>query len=165
MCLLKFTSNIKEKKMNSFTENNENKTICSACGGRCCNTMGCHYSPDDIGEIRVDNIMSHLNTGNVSIDWWEGDVFEKDRSHVYYLRARHKHAGILDGSWGGRCRLLTEEGCSLPFEKRPKGGRAVIPAEDFKCKGLYSKRQCCEDWYKYQDVLDNIVKNLDKNNK
>jgi Fe-S-cluster containining protein len=141
--------------------NNENKTICSSCGGKCCKNMGCHYSPDDVGEITIESIQSLLNTGNVSIDWWEGDVLEKERGQVYYLRVRNVNEGILDPSWGGvPCKLLTKSGCSLSWKNRPKGGRGVIPIEGGNCQTEYSKKQCAIDWYPYQNTLDSVVDSI-----
>ena len=36
-------------------ENNENKTMCRECGGRCCENMGCHYSPNDFDNITYES--------------------------------------------------------------------------------------------------------------
>jgi hypothetical protein len=146
--------------MDKVLVNNENKVICSACNGKCCRNMGCHCSPEDIGEITFETILEFINTGNFSIDWWEGDVLDKNRDKTYYLRARNIDAGTIDPSWGGRCKLLTPTGCLLPFEKRPKGGRAVTPVKTFDCKGDYSKKECCVDWYPYQNILDEVVDHI-----
>lgn len=90
----------------------ESKDICKKCGGNCCKSMGCHFSPEDIkGEVTYDKLKLLLDTGNVSIDWYEGNPFIEEQSYftsffgnfmkVYYLRIRNVDAPIVDGSWGG----------------------------------------------------------------
>ncbi|MFZ2992457.1 MAG: hypothetical protein WA061_01965 [Microgenomates group bacterium] len=143
-------------------KNNENKTICSKCNGECCRGMGCHFSPEDIGKISVESIMNVLDSGNVSIDWWEGDIFGKDRNRVFFLRMRNVNSGIIDASWGGKaCVLFVDgKGCPLSFEKRPKGGKGVVPKENGKCTTVYSKPDCVKEWYEYQDIMDLVYEKL-----
>ena len=140
--------------MNEF-KNNES-SICSECKGQCCKRMGCHYSPDDFKEITFEILKELIDKGNTSIDWWEGDVLDKDRERTYYLRVRNKNSDIVDPAWIGECSLLTNSGCSLLFESRPKGGRSVIPQKDFECTSEYLKDTCCKEWYPYQHILDNL---------
>ncbi len=146
---------------NNHKVNNENIEICKLCGGKCCKGMGCHYSPRDFNEVTIDILRRELNKGYVSIDWWEGDVYNNDNGYerVYYLRMRNKNAPIVDPSWGGECMLLTERGCSLPFDERPMGGRALIPKHNDGCIQPYSKEDCCKEWYWYQDVLQKLCEN------
>ena len=61
----------------------------------------------------------------------------------------------LCSEWGGVCILLTEDGCPLSFEERPKGARLLIPSAN-KCKSLYTKEDCCIDWIKYHDILEDL---------
>lgn len=64
-------------------------------------------------------------------------------------------APIVDASWGGRCVLHTDEGCSISYENRPKGARWLIAKSnpDKPCDDAYSKKQCAIDWIPYQDIL------------
>ena len=134
----------------------ENAELCQQCGGKCCQLMGCHFSPDDFKDLSYEGLKKEIDTGYISIDWWEGDI-NKNRneySHIIFLRMRNKGASIVDASWGGsQCFLWTEEaGCPLPFSARPKGARLVRPGTD-ECPTDYSKEQCVWDWRPYQEVL------------
>lgn len=130
--------------------------LCAECGGRCCKSMGCHFSPNDFDDLSIESLEKILSEGDVSIDWWEGDVTGGNLDKTYFLRMRHVDAKIVDPSWGGRCVALTDSGCRLSFEKRPLGGRALIPSKNSNqkdCKQTYSKENCCRDWYPYQYIL------------
>lgn len=67
----------------------------------------------------------------------------------------NKPAPIVDASWGGRCVLHTDKGCSIPYEVRPKGARWLIAkhSKSEYCDDAYSKQQCAIDWIPYQDIL------------
>ena len=136
----------------------EKLEICSRCKGSCCKNMGCHYSPRDFEEISFEVLKNKIEEGNISIDWWEGNPFNDDRdiSRAFFLRARHVHSPIVDASWGGRCKLLTDKGCSLSYKDRPKGGRELIPDESFMCYTTYNKDECARDWYVYNDILQKL---------
>lgn len=124
---------------------------CKECGGRCCKNMGCHYSPDDFKDKSFEALKSEIEKGKISIDWWAADEPE------YYLRARHVDAPIVDGSWGGICINLTENGCSLSFEDRPLGGKALKPVRSFGCPNFYTKEMCKNDWKPYAETLKKLV--------
>ena len=138
----------------------EDVEICKKCCGSCCKSMGCHISPFDLREISVDSITSLIEESNcISIDWWEGNPInnEQDGSRAYFLRIKNENGKIIDPSFGGRCSILTDTGCPLPFEYRPKGARELIPSENKKdCKPVYSKQQCAIDWYDYQDIMEEV---------
>lgn len=146
--------------------NNENREICSKCGGRCCKSSGCELSPEDIkGGVTKENIMLLLNTGNYSIDWWEGNPFDENDysiSHSFFLRTRCRDSEIVDPILYPKPCILLEEGkgCKLAFEERPKAGRALEPREG-RCISHYGKQQASQDWYKYNDILREIVKEIE----
>jgi len=142
---------------NNFQSNNENSKLCFECGGKCCKNLGCHFSPKDFEDIDFETLKDLIEKDYISIDWWDGDIFDKDRDRTLYLRIRNKNAPIVDPSWGGVCMLLTEQGCSLPFNERPMGGRGLIPSIG-ECIVGYSKEDCCKDWYIYQELLEKLVK-------
>lgn len=137
----------------------ENKTICSLCKGRCCKTMGCHYSPDDFTDLTYEGLKREIDKGHISIDWWEGNPFNDDRymQRAYFLRVRNKVANVVDPSWGGECSLLTEDGCPLSYKERPKGGRELEPSTTGVCIARYDKIDAAKDWYKYNDILDRLA--------
>ena len=118
--------------------------------------MGCHYSPDDFSDLSFEGLKKEIDKGYISIDWWDYLEFEgKEYERGYFLRVRNEYAPIVDPSWGGVCILLTEDGCPLSFEERPKGARLLIPSVN-KCKSLYTKEDCCIDWIKYHDILEEL---------
>lgn len=136
-----------------------NTEICKRCGGSCCKSLGCHISPFDLKEITFESIISLIDeSGCISIDWWEGNpiIDEPDGQRVYFLRIKNQGAKVIDPSFGGICSILTDIGCPLSYEYRPKGARDLIPKEGPTCHDRYSKRQCAIDWYSYQDIMKMI---------
>ena len=129
------------------------KPCCAVCEGKCCKYMGCHYSPKDFEDLTFEGLKREIKKGKISIDWWEA-VFPE-----YYLRARHVDANIVDPSWGGTCINLTEAGCSLSFEERPLGGKALRPDPTGKCcKSSYTKEDCKNEWKPYNKTLKQLVR-------
>lgn len=138
----------------------ENKELCSKCKGLCCKSCGCHYSPNDFKNITFESLKTEIEKGHISIDWWNGSPFD-DKEHknidkVYYLRIRNVDSNIVDPSFGDRCSLLTETGCSLTYNERPMGGKMLIPNEN-GCEQEYDKQQSAIDWYEYNDILKELV--------
>lgn len=135
-----------------------NTEICKKCGGGCCQAMGCHISPSDLKDISVESIISFINeTGCISIDWWEGNPItnERDGQRVYFLRIKNVKGNVIDPSFGGACSILTDIGCPLFYEYRPKGARELIPSEG-DCHVGYSKQECAAEWHQYQDVMKQV---------
>lgn len=127
--------------------------ICKECKGKCCRFYGCHYSPKDFEDISFESIKKEIEKGKISIDWWEAEPRE------YFLRCRHVGEPVVCGSWGGVCVNLTDAGCSLPWEKRPLGGKALKPGVTLKdaCITSYGKEDCKNDWKKYDSVLRELA--------
>lgn len=126
---------------------------CAKCKGKCCKRMGCHFSPTDFEETSYEYLKDVLYSGFVSIDWWD----ERDGSQGFYLRMRHIGAPVVDPSWGGRCVMLTDDGCLLSFEERPLGGRALKPSYDEGCHVTeYGKYECKKEWEPYHDILQRL---------
>ena len=146
----------------SYEQEKENIEVCKRCGGGCCKAMGCHISPFDLKTISIESIISLIEeSGCISIDWWEGDPVNKvqDGSRVYYLRIKNSNSEVVDPSFGGKCSILTDTGCPIPFEYRPKGARDLIPCDgEQECYVVYSKEQCAIDWYDYQDIMEKVYK-------
>lgn len=127
--------------------------VCKLCKGWCCSFYGCHYSPYDFPEISFDALKKEIEKGKISIDWWEAEPRE------YFLRARHIGEPVVCGSWGGICVNLTDTGCSLSWEERPLGGKALKPGKSLRdeCKTSYSKETCKNEWQKHAAVLRELV--------
>lgn len=154
-----------------FKENNDrpedycNEELCKSCKGECCKSMGCYIAPDELISVDYNTLKQLLDTGFVSIDWWEhlkidDGYFERG----YFIRMRNQNGDVVDPSWGGVCTALTENGCSFEFKYRPKGGRRLNP---IYCKGketenklTYTKRQCAIDWIPYYNILHELAINL-----
>ena len=141
------------------TEIIENSSICSSCGGRCCNTCSCHISPKDVKDLTVDGLYDWIVKSKcIAIDWWEGDTEVRGNlPKIYFLRMRHKDTGIIDPTYGGKCVLLSEDGCTIDWAYRGKGARDLVPHESFKCGDRYSKYDCASDWREYYDILKEVV--------
>ena len=90
----------------------------------------------------------------ISIDWWEGDprTGKHNDTRVYFLRIKNKESKVIDPSFGGVCSILTDNGCPIPFEYRPRGARDLLPSY-IDCETSYSKQYCAIEWYKYQDIM------------
>lgn len=142
-----------------------NNALCKECGGSCCKAMGCHISPFDLKEISVQSIIDFIDESMcISLDWWVGSPIDNDNnsdSRGLFLRIKNQHAKVIDPSWGDVCSLLTDNGCPLLFEYRPKGARELVAIEG-DCACLYSKKQCATEWYEYRDILFQVYDYYDK---
>lgn len=135
-----------------------NTEICKECGGQCCKSMGCHISPLDLKEITFESIVNFIDeSGYISIDWWDGNPITKEATgeKVFFLRIKNRNAKVIDPAFRGVCSILTDSGCPLSFEYRPKGARELIPCKK-KCVGNYSKQDCAAEWYSYNDILKEV---------
>ena len=111
---------------------NENKELCSECGGYCCKKSGCDYYVSDFKRIDKNTILEALASEKISIV--SAFVFERlndDKivaTPFLYLRARNQDRDIVDlYSVKTTCMSLTETGCAYTYENRPGGGKNLIP--------------------------------------
>jgi Fe-S-cluster containining protein len=144
----------------------ENLEVCKKCGGQCCKNMGCHFSPDDFSDVSYKGLKKEILKGHISIDWWEGDVDTKRNrlGRTFYLRMRNKNAGIIDPAFGNmQCSVLDENtGCPYPFDKRPKGARALIPGYPGRCDSIYTKEMSAMDWRQHYSKLKRLERFFNK---
>lgn len=145
---------------------NVNAEICAECGGVCCKTCGCHFSPDDFPEISFEYLKKELEKGYISIDYVDREVIYDD-INIFILRVRNQNAPIVDmGYRRTPCILLTENGCKLDYDNRPAGGKLLIPKESFptlfgetrRCHCKYDIDDCCYEWKPHQKVLYRLAK-------
>ena len=132
---------------------------CKRCGGRCCKAMGCHISPFDLKEITVKSIINLIDESQcISIDWWNGNPTDDSTNieRAYFLRIKNKNGKVIDPSYGGVCSILTDIGCPLSFEYRPKGARDLIPCNNDNCVVEYSKQDVAIDWLPYHDIMEEV---------
>ena len=135
-----------------------NSKICSECGGECCKKCGCHFSPEDFKEISFDFLKKEMEKGYISIDYVDGEMILEPVG-IYFLRIRNRDFPIVDTGYnrGTPCILLTEKGCKLEYEKRPAGGRLLIPKENKKCYSKYEVEDSCKEWKPYQGILHQLM--------
>lgn len=138
-------------------DNNENKEICASCGGVCCKHMPGSFFPDDFPiEIRRDRILAGIRAGLYQIDWWEGE------ERAYYLRpAVTNDNRVFSPAWRGQCSFLTEKGCPLPFDSRPRTCRELVPAHPGKCHGPWKNdKEAAKDAWAGDQIFKDIIKEL-----
>lgn len=140
-----------------MTEGFLSDSICAGCGGRCCKTMGCSLAPEDMlkasegRETTRDNVEYLLQNGQFAID-----SFQVGGRPFYFLRMKHKCFTFIGVDAMGECTALTDVGCSLAFEDRPKGGRMLEGREDGRCTQHYTQEMMIADWQPYQELLQSI---------
>lgn len=131
--------------------------ICAQCRGRCCKTMGCSLEPEDMiralkgGAVTRENLEQLLQNGQFAID-----SFQIGGRAFYYLRMKHKCFTFIGVDAMGECISLTDEGCGLLFEDRPKGGRMLEGKENGGCVQHYTQEMMIADWGPWQDMLKEI---------
>lgn len=84
------------------------------------------------------------------------DSFTGQAGQCYYIRMRHKCFTFIGVDAMGECVALTENGCSLPYARRPRGGRYLEGRQDRRCLQHYTREQMEEDWEPYQPLLKEI---------
>ena len=102
-----------------------------------------------------------MEKGYISIAWLDYDRIKQP--DVYILRARNQGKPIVDTGYNGRsqCVLLTEKGCKLSYENRPKGGRLLIPSRE-GCKSEYTLIDCANEWREYQWIIFDLMRHFNK---
>ena len=161
-----------------------NDLLCKTCGGACCKKCGCAFSPDDIPALKSfskENIKRYLRfklmQGRTSIALHITEEFQYALTHdipfpffskeravkgmsIFYLRIRNIERPIVDiffptPDFSAPCILLGENGCKLPFNKRPKEGRYLVPST--QCHVLTPVKERMAEWLPYQDILYDLV--------
>lgn len=140
--------------------------ICKKCGGKCCKSMPGAYYPEDFNLSEdFSKFEVALSSGEIAIDWWEGDAREnlEELDRTYFLRPSIKDKiGVLyDPSWGGECIFLTSKGCKLEGDERPLNCKKLEPGKD-KCTlhDNVSKQGAAIAWIPYQKYLREDNKSL-----
>lgn len=147
----------------------ENCNICKTCAQErpvCCQCFPCYISPHDLKDLSFEGIIGLLETGAVSIDWYETDGESRhpelrvdgDVPHLF-LRMRGAKRKVVDPAFGLTCCALWDKnkGCPLEFGYRPKGARELIPNPkigDESCASTYEKDDCAVEWDPYKGILD-----------
>ena len=135
---------------------NVNSEICSECKGRCCKHCGCFFSPYDFEEISFEFLKKEIEKGYISVSFLDADLIKQPE--VFILRIRNSGKPVVDTGYPkSPCILLTEKGCKLDYEHRPKGARFLIPLKEGPCRSEYSLIDCANEWKVYQDVIFELM--------
>ena len=145
---------------------NVDPEICKGCG-QCCKRCGCYFSPDDFEEISFEFLKKEIEKGYISIESYDGEASMQGIS-VYILRARNQGRGIVDSCRKDTpCILLGENGCKLDYQRRPSGGKLMMPEEKFfinsmgekqkSCRTSYTMINCCYEWLPHKWILAQLV--------
>lgn len=139
---------------------------CSICKGRCCRERGCALSPKDLTDEELaaltDADSAYIMLSGEGNGYITGErLYTIDVTHtfegkMYYLRMRTKCYTFVGVEGFGECVALTDAGCSLNYEKRPKGGRMLKSSRDYHCHQEYGVDEMRADWEPYQEVLGSI---------
>lgn len=106
-----------------------NKEVCARCGGVCCKSYPGSVFPSDLEGVDEETIAGLLVSG-YCIDWWEGDVYGKERGRSCFIRPRAKgDERVFSPLWHGECVFHSESGCDLTFSGRPHECRMIEPVD------------------------------------
>jgi len=138
------------------------------CKGLCCKRGGCDYSANDFSEIKLQYLMSKLESGYISIVSTQCISMLPNGKYVntpfLYLKARNIDRPIVDLlSINNTCKSLTPNGCRYESDKRPSGGLNLIPKKDedgFCCTPHIPSFEIIKTWEPYQKILYRLVKRL-----
>lgn len=143
----------------------ENKEICSLCKGRCCKKSGCDYATYDFKDLSTNGLYQALESEEISIV--AALKFEKLKTgKLYvnpflYLRARNMNRPVVDlFSLKTTCSQLTDQGCKYVLDRRPSGGKNLIPKANNRCYPLKNPLEIVDTWQSYQKTLAKLVKKI-----
>ena len=147
-----------------------NSKICKECGGACCKRMPGACFPEDFEKPLLENLMEAFESGNWSIDWWEGDPRDnKDNlEKAYYIRPRIKGISkLFDPTWGGECIFLRKKGCALSPEERPTTCRMLEPKPEGKSCISHDgaeKRGAALAWLPFTNIILEASRRIENEN-
>lgn len=133
---------------------------CQACGGRCCKSTGCYFSPSDFNKISYRKLRKIIKRGYISIAKVPA-IYTGLKENAYVLKVRDLYEKVCEigYDYAGGCILFDiDKGCPFSDEDRPYGGKALKP-EFFVGRGCsvgYNSRQCAEEWMPYQKILKKL---------
>lgn len=150
----------------SSVENNEDYSLCSACGGECCRTRPGIEAPERFltAASPAEELARLLATGLWVLDRHygipyspeKGEKGDPDRIILYPRPAtlQEREAGDVQVlPEAGECVLLGEDGCTLPFEERPRACQALAPAEGFACTSSWTRFDAAREWLSHQKMV------------
>jgi Fe-S-cluster containining protein len=101
-------------------ENNENHTVCSECGGCCCQKIPGAYIPS---QLSVKQIVDGVKKKRLKLWRMDGVTFPRPRN-TPVAKYTYDEYEISRGN----CMYLGEKGCKLDFDSRPHECKGLIPS-------------------------------------
>jgi hypothetical protein len=141
-------------------ESNEKRHVCALCTQRCCDHLPGIFRPEDFSperEVVEAKVRAGVESGDYQVDWYEASP------NILYVRPTALDSNANEphsGSWGGKCALLSESGCTLSWQERPYGCKTVVVNElkPGHCSdGAEEKRTGAERWKPYQNFLEELA--------
>lgn len=135
---------------------------CAQCGGRCCKEHGCVLAPEDLlralagKEPDAESLSALLQDGKKGM--YAIEYLSAPQGVFFYVRMRHKCYTFIGVDAMGECVALGDNGCLLPMEERPKGGRMLKSSPDRRCVQYYTVEQMYADWQPYQELLGRLYR-------
>lgn len=152
--------------------NNENISVCSLCGGKCCKQIPGAVFPEQLNDISVESLLQMYKDG-YCFDYWEGNPTKDekyDNVTAYYLRPQTISAigRMVDPSWGAQCSFLTPTGCKLSFDKRPMECQTLVanhlaPGNCTSDTKGYNKKDAAIKWFPYNDIIEQVLNTRNQN--
>lgn len=144
-----------------------NEKMCAACKGLCCKQNGCAFSPFDFEEISYEYLKKLIiDTGYICIRY-VSKLYSGQGTGVFYLAVRNKYEEVftMNERIGTGCSLLTADGCLIGFERRPTGGKLLMPhgyvdeegEMHVQCEQMYNLYDCCYEWLPYKKTLQKLA--------
>jgi len=151
--------------LNLIESDHTNYDVCKRCGGNCCQTFPGSFFPEDLTNTEA---IEGLLSGDFAIDSWEGDAegLDPEIKRTFFIRPATKgnEGKLFDYSWGGPCTFHSkQDGCRLPFNKRPRECQVLMPQSDnypYDCKTPYTgKKDAAVAWKKrIADIINTVIK-------
>ena len=139
--------------------------VCKRCGGGCCQSFPCPFSPHDFVDINDEEYMHRvLNTGLLSVSRKffkesSSDNFLLIRPMSYHDKGRVVSNNISQSTNNNTCRLFVKgKGCLLESDYRPTGGLLLLPFPFQECMNFYSTNDQRREWAPYQERLKELEK-------
>lgn len=147
---------------------NESPSICSACGGQCCQWKPGIYHPDQLfkgvstSELKA-KIHELLDSGDYVVTWTT-HISEGSKliSSIQPRTAYYDGKLAIDSDGMGKCIHLTPTGCSHLFEQRPLECQSLVPRQSLEEQTCHHPEnskiliELGQAWGRYSGLFDTI---------
>lgn len=137
-----------------------NNDFCRKCQGQCCKDASGVYAPEDFEELTFDVLLKLYQEGKIMIS----HISEKygNKTEGWVLKPAQEGCDSIQYEImiKGRCKFLTDEGCSLDYYHRPRGCKLLLPDEIAgrkACRELYTLDKAVREWQAFQELLEGLI--------